>query len=137
MSWYFTHQKNECPYCGNKLQKVLYVTENTQMNKELVFAHEIEEDKKILFTKERLSFAQVKNAERTFLSIEYSTQDNSNEIDGFSIRVNLDKEKCKIIQDSKEEIIQHQIIIPAKSFSIEIELSNKKRIFDFELLEEN
>ncbi|UTC82219.1 protein kinase domain-containing protein [Treponema denticola] len=137
MSWFFTHQKKECPYCGNKLQKVLHVAENKQRNKEPIFVHELEKDKKILFTKERLSFAQVKNAERTFLSIEYSTQDNLNEIDIFFIRVNLDKEKCKIIQDNKEEIIQHQIIIPAKSFSLEIELINKKRIFDFELLEGN
>lgn len=135
MSWYFQYQKNECPYCGNKLQKILYVTENKHGNTELVFVHELEKNKKILFTKDRLSFARVKNAEKTFLSIEYSTQSNLNEsYAAFFIKLTLDKEKCTIIQDGKAESIQHQIGIPAKSFSIEIELNNKKRIFDFELL---
>ncbi|PID27392.1 MAG: hypothetical protein CR982_05460 [Candidatus Cloacimonadota bacterium] len=139
MSWYFPQQKSICPYCDNKVKKVLLIKEIDRNKEEnLIFAHEIEANQNILISKQRLGFPKFDKTENSLLQIKYQNSEKGTEIDSFLLNLRLDeKEKCKISQNREEQSITHQIEILANDFLLEIELNNKKRKFKFEVIKEN
>lgn len=128
MSWYYSGQGTECPYCGHRLGSVMTIEENGS----IIFAHEVIPEKPIRIAQERIGLANMQDARRNLLSVVFRNSENALEL----IFHKIDNYECTIEQKGQREVIYGQLLVLYDDFTVEIENDNKYRAFSVRFLRE-
>ena len=128
MSWYYSGQGTECPYCGHRLDSVMTIEENGS----IIFAHEVIPEKPIRIAQERIGFANLQQARKNLLSVVVHKNENALEL----IFHRTESYECTIEQKGQREVIYGQLLALYDDFTVEIENDNKYRVFSIRFLRE-
>ncbi|MEL3908223.1 MAG: protein kinase [Treponemataceae bacterium] len=121
MSWYYDGENNICPYCENKIKKIITIKENNKT----IFAHELIPNKQINIVHERLAFANFDNSRKIFLSLSL----DKNQMLNLELN-NFNEYKVLIDQKNNKKSISIRTIMPCENFFLTIEYENRCRVFN-------